>query len=84
MNAVAVTFAAGLDPKELHVLAFASTSTSPPLGSFVFAAGGVWRRKRLFSAVGLVMNRAGFGAIVVDEALALTMRAKAAMAGTRH
>lgn len=84
VNAVAVTFAAGFDPKELHVLAFTSTSTSPPLGSFVFTAGGVWRRKRLFSAVGIAINRAGLGAIVVGEALALALRAKAAMAGTRH
>lgn len=84
MNAVAVTFAAGLDPKELQVLAFTPTSTSPPLGSLVFAAGGVWRRKRLFSAVGIAINRARFGAIVVDEVLALAMRAKAAMAGASH
>lgn len=84
MNAVAATFAAALDPKELHVLALAFTTASP-LGSFVFAAGGVWRRKRLFSAVGHVINRPGLQAIVVvDEALALAIRAKAAMAGTSH
>lgn len=83
MNAITTAFAAGLDPKELHVLALAFT-TAPPLGSFVFVAGGVWGRKRLFSAVGLVINRPGFEAIVVDEALVLALRAKAAMAGTSH
>lgn len=81
MNSVTAAFAAALDPKELHVLAF---TTLPPLGSFVLAAGGVWRRKRLFSAVGLVINRPKLEAIVVDEALALAIRAKAAMAGTSH
>lgn len=81
VNAVAATFAAGLDPEKLHVLAF---TTPPPLGSLEFVARSVWRRKRLFSTVGLVINRTGFEVVVVEETLALAMRAEAAMAGTSH
>lgn len=81
MNAAAVAFAAGLDPEKLRVRAFA---TPPPLGSLEFVASGVWRRKRRFSTVSLVVNRSRFDGVAVDETLVLAMRAETAMARAGH